>query len=230
VSRFDLVQNPFDETAEQYDAWFDSEEGRIIFVLEVSCLRSVMPPLTGRWFELGVGTGRFAAALGIGEGIDPSASMRALAERRGVRALDAVGERLPFADQDFDGVLMTTTVCFLRDLEASLRECYRVLKKTGQLVIGMIPADSPWGRLYERKAAEGHPVYSAATFYTSDDVIRLATSVGFEFAAGFSCLLAPPGSPAVEGSPREGVIEGAGFTALAFMKPVVQTLPHARGE
>lgn len=230
ASKMKRRQNPFDEAAEQYDAWFDSEEGRTIFALEVNCLRSVMSSATGRWLELGVGTGRFAVALGIAEGVDPSPSMRALAKRRGVRTIEAVAERLPYNDHSFDGVLMTTTLCFLSDPEKTLKECPHVLKDTGRLVVGLIPANSPWGRLYQRKAAEGHPIYSAANFQTCDEVARLATRVGFEFVAGFSCHFAPPRSPVVEGPPREGIREGAGFTAMAFTKQVTQNLPKGSAE
>jgi hypothetical protein len=39
-------RNPFDELAEQYDAWFDAEPGRSIYAWEIDCLRSVMPSIT----------------------------------------------------------------------------------------------------------------------------------------------------------------------------------------
>jgi glutamate-ammonia-ligase adenylyltransferase len=40
-------------------------------------------------------------------------------------------------------------LCFIADPRAAMREFRRVLKPGGWLAIGMIPADSPWGRLYE---------------------------------------------------------------------------------
>jgi len=210
--------NPFDQVIAKYDAWFDSESGRGIFEQEVECLRRVMSPETGRWLEVGVGTGRFAVALGVSEGVDPSESMRALAERRGVHTVDAVGECLPYRDQTFDGVIITTTLCFLADPERSLQECHRILKVSGRLVVGLIPADSSWGRLYARKAAEGHPIYSSATFHTSNEVIGLAAGAGFDLLEACSCLLTPPESIGGEEQPHEGIIPGAGFVAMAFTK------------
>lgn len=219
--------NPFDQAAAEYDAWFDSANGRIIFAQEVDCLRSLMAPAPGRWLEVGVGTGRFAAALGVPEGADPSASMRAVAERRGIHTVDAVGESLPYADRTFDGVLMTTTACFLADPAKALRECHRVLQDAGRLVVGLIPADSPWGRLYARKAAEGHPIYSAATFHTSAEVIGLAAGAGFDFQEAWSCLLAAPESLGDAEQPQKGIVPGAGFVAMAFTK---QTEPRSYHE
>ena len=209
---------PFEEFSAKYDAWFDSEDGRVIFSQEIACLRMAMSPPSGRWLEVGVGTGRFAAVLGVSDGVDPSASMRAMADQRGIRAVDAVGESLPYTDRTFDGVLMTTTLCFLSDPGKSFRECHRVLKEARRFVIGLIPADSPWGRLYVRKAANGHPIYSAATFHSPEDVIRLANGSGFELQEAWSCLLTPPEELTGEGPPHRGIVRDAGFVTMAFMK------------
>jgi len=210
--------NPFEAATADYDAWFDSVDGRIIFEREVACLQKVMSPPTDRWLEIGVGTGRFAAALGVTEGVDLSASMRALAERRGIRTVDAVGECLPYADRTFDGVLMTTTLCFLADPAKSFKECHRVLKEAGRLVVGLIPADSPWGRLSARKAAQGHSIYSAATFHTPEEVINLGTGSGFKLQKTWSCLLSPPESLGNAEQPHKGFVPGAGFVAMLFTK------------
>jgi SAM-dependent methyltransferase len=224
--------NPFDDAAMRYDAWFDSGDGRTVFAVEVDCLRKVMSPPTGRWLEVGVGTGRFAATLGVAEGIDPSDSMRALAEQRGIRTVGAVGECLPYPDRSFDGLLMTTTLCFLVDSKKAIRECHRVLKKAGRLVLGLIPAGSPWGQLYARKAAQGHPIYSAARFHTPEEVIGLATGSGFELQETWSCLLTPPGfiGSVEQEQPREGTVPEAGFVAMAFKKlGDIATGPGRRG-
>ncbi len=221
----EVGDNPFDATCSEYDAWFDSEKGRIILSQELACLRMGMSSPTGRWLEVGVGTGRFAAALGVSDGVDPSAPMLALAVQRGIRAVDGVGESLPYPDGTFDGALMTTTLCFLSDPEQSFRECRRVLKAAGRLVVGMIPADSPWGRLYARKAADGHPIYSAATFHSPDDVIRLASGSGFEFQEAWSCLLTPPEDLIGEAHPHRGIVPDAGFVTMAFMKRCMAERP-----
>jgi len=208
----------FDPVADDYDRWYDTPKGLAIFRAETECLRRLTGKCPGRWLEVGVGTGRFAAALGVTDGVDPSAPMRALAERRGIRTTHGSGESLPYPDQSFDGILTTTTLCFLADPQKSLQECERVLKDAGCLIVGLVPADSPWGRLYQRKAAEGHPLYSAATFYSSDEAVRLAAVAGFRLQQAFSCLLSPPESVARDEEPHEGIVPDAGFVAMAFAK------------
>jgi ubiquinone/menaquinone biosynthesis C-methylase UbiE len=173
-------QDPFENYATQYDAWFDAESKRPLFLSEVKLFQTLIGPLSGRWMEIGVGTGRFAQALGIKEGVEPSAEMRALAQTRNILTTNGTGECLPYPDTIFDGVLITTTFCFLSDPLQTLKESYRVLKESGRLIIGIVPANSSWGRLYANKGAKGHPLYSAATFYLPSEIIDLS-KVSFHY-------------------------------------------------
>ncbi len=65
----------FDGIAESYDQWYDTREGQAIFNAELKCIRRLFGHLNGSWLEMGVGTGRFAASLGIATGIDHSLPM-----------------------------------------------------------------------------------------------------------------------------------------------------------
>ena len=210
--------NPFDKYADDYDQWFDSPGGRSIFLDEVSCLRELIPEVKGHWLEIGVGTGRFAEALGIQEGVDPSEAVLQLAANRGVRTCRACGEALPYPDRTFDGLLMVMTICFLSDPQQTLRECFRVLRNDGCLIVGFVPADSLWGRVYARKAREGHPFYSAARFYTREEVVHSAREAGFVLATARSCSFRSPGEPDSRSSPQQGTAAGAGFVAVKFSK------------
>jgi ubiquinone/menaquinone biosynthesis C-methylase UbiE len=57
-----------------------------------------------------VGTGRFAAPLGIRIGIDPAESMRKIARKRKIEVLGGVAEYLPFKDSSCELVLMITEI------------------------------------------------------------------------------------------------------------------------
>ncbi len=149
----------FDAIASDYDAWYDEPAGRAILAAELACLRRLVGTCPGRWLEVGVGSGRFAAGLGIGEGIDPSAHMLQIAARRGVRTYLGTADSLPFPDGHLNGVLLALTLCFIAEPATALRECRRVLTGDGLLLVGIVPADSPWGLLYARKKATGHRIY-----------------------------------------------------------------------
>lgn len=213
------VTHAFDRIAEAYDGWYETPEGQAIFDAEASCLRSLCPQFAGRWLEVGVGTGRFASVLGIGEGVDPSPRMLEIAARRGIRIREGCAESLPFLDGWFDGVLAALTLCFVADPAQALRECRRVLCSDGKLLLGIIPADSAWGIEYAEKASKGHPVYALARFRRATEVVTLAEHAGFGLLSGASTLFWNPGdAPKSEPRVTAGIVAGAGFVGLLFKK------------
>ena len=166
-----------------------------------------------------MGTGRFAEALGVRIGVDVSAAVLEFAARRGIRALRGRAEVLPYADATFDGVLMVGTLCFLSDPAKALRECARVLKPDGQLVVGLVPAGSSWGKLYAEKGRRGHAFWSAAKFHACDQVARMAAEAGLSPAGAMSCLFTKPGDPIpCADRPQQGTVKNAGFVAMRFVR------------
>jgi len=215
-----VMGSPFDLHAERYDAWFDSPQGSAIFAAELESIRALKRAAGGRWLEVGVGTGRFAERLGVDEGVDPSEEMLRRARARGITVRAATAEALPYPDSSWDGLLLVVTICFLDDPRLALAECMRVLKDGGELIVGLVPADSPWGAEYSRQGRQGHPFYSAARFYTCDEVIDLAGQAGLVYDGAASTLLEPPADdpPSAMQEPVEGMVQGAGFVALRFVK------------
>lgn len=211
-------KSPFENHSAEYDQWFDSEGGFAIFSRELDCLKQALEPLTGSWLEIGVGSGRFADALKIETGIDPSPAMVAMAMKRGINASLASGENLPFEDALFDGVIMVCTICFLDDPSRTLRECRRVLKRDGRLIIGFIPADSPWGIYHSRRGKQGHAFYSSARFYTAADIRTLAESSGFTFQAEHGCILPTPEDSFFTDNISRQTLREESFFVLSFIK------------
>lgn len=224
-----MSRAPFDTLADRYDAWYDSEDGRAVLSVELACLQRVLPARGGRWLEIGVGTGRFAHGLGAAHGLDPSLPALALAARRGIRCVAGRAEQLPYLSASFKAVLVVATLSFLDDPAAALRESARALRRNGSLIIGMIPADSSWGKYYEQKGREGHPFYSLATFYSCEDLRQTAAAAGFAFEQAASCLFTPPGTPlGKHRAPAPGVSEDAGFVALRFALARSQSSPETK--
>lgn len=211
------MQKTFDMMVAQYDDWFDSQEGKAIFVTELKCLYRLTDGYAEQWIEVGVGTGRFAEVLDVDFGLDPSISMLNFAKKRGIMTVAGSGEEMPYHDSCFGGVLMITALCFMSVPTKVFMECSRVIKNMGRLVIGVIPSDSAWGRLYERKGLEGHPYYSNARFYTCEQIIKMAGDSGFVFDKAMSCLFGTPEMIVHPRSVKMGIIEGAGFVAMRFI-------------
>jgi SAM-dependent methyltransferase len=85
---------PFVRHHRRYDEWF--EHHRMAYLSKLLALRALLP-WRGRGLEIGVGTARFAAPLGVEFGIDPAPDMLGNARSRGVRVAAATAEALPFA-------------------------------------------------------------------------------------------------------------------------------------
>ena len=202
----------FDRLAGRYDAWNDGPAGTAVFPSEAECLRRLLAGLPRPWAEVGTGSGRFAAALGADIGLDPAAGLLALARSRGVRVVRGDGERLPFRDSAFGAVLIVVTLCFADDPAALLAEARRAVRGDGAVILGTVFADSPWGRFYQRKAADGHPFYAAARFLTRSETLALVTGAGLRVRAARSVLYQPPSDTPVPEPPRDGDDRAAGFT------------------
>ena len=130
----------FNHSALEYDDWFVQNE--MAYRSELAAVKAILPP-GGRSLEIGVGTGRFAAPLGIEVGVEPVRAMATIARKRGIKVLEAYAEELPFGNGSFDFVLMVTVLCFLADpfqVQAS-REATRVLKPEGRLIIDSSPPE-----------------------------------------------------------------------------------------
>ena len=204
----------FEELADRYDAWYDTAHGRLLFALELACLRPLVAPGPGPRLEVGVGSGRFAAALGLEVGLDPAAAPLRLAAGRAVAAVQGAGERLPFGDRTFGAVVLVVTLCFADNPVALLGEARRVLVPSGRLVVGVVPLDSAWGRRYEAQGRAGHPFYRGARFLTLAEHRRMLIGAGFTITGAYSTLTQAPSDEPIREQAREGAVPGAGFVAF----------------
>jgi SAM-dependent methyltransferase len=197
--------NAFENNVERYEQWF--VDNPLAYVSELRAVRELLP-MSGSGIEIGLGTGRFAAPLGITKGIEPSRSMAELARKKGIEVIPGVAEHLPFKDREFGFVLMVTTVCFLDDMELSFQEVSRVLKPGGSFVIGFVDRDSPLGKEYQKRKAQS-VFYQHATFYSTDDIASHLQRTGFGNLA-FRQTLFRPLAEMVEVEPvKEGHGQGS---------------------
>jgi SAM-dependent methyltransferase len=166
---------PFVAYHRRYDDWF--ERHAAAYHSELLAVRALLP-WRGLGLAIGVGTGRFAAPLGIQTGIDPAREVLDYSAKRGILTVQAVAEALPFTNSSFDYALSVTTICFVDNATAMLSEAYRILKPGGVLVIGFIDRSSGLGQDYLGHQAE-NVFYREATFYAVDEVEQLLRDTGF---------------------------------------------------
>jgi len=209
--------SPFDSLASVYDAWFEGE-GRLIFAIEVRAFQEVLALLPKPWLEVGVGSGRFAQALGIPTGIDPSAKLLEMARRRGITGFLAKGEEKFFEAETFGTVFLIVTLCFVSSPLAVLKEAHRILKADGKIVLGLVLRESPWGQFYQAKKKEGHRFYQHATFYSYQEVVELLKEAGFAIEKVLSTLFQKPNEVTEVEPPREHFSPDAGFTVVVAGK------------
>jgi SAM-dependent methyltransferase len=165
----------FNRHTERYDQWFERHPEQ--YEAELRALSALLPRVN-RGLEIGVGTGRFSVPLGIRWGVDPSIRMGKMAKSRGIQVISARAEGLPFKAFQFDLVLLVTTLCFLNDPGAALKEVYRVLISGGTILIGTFDPDSPPGVPFIREN-KGSPFFQEARFYSVESVAALMRSTGF---------------------------------------------------
>jgi SAM-dependent methyltransferase len=210
----------FDSLASDYDAWFE-EEGRLIFASEVEALRQALPLLPKPWIEVGVGSGRFAQALGIDIGLDPSSKLLEMARNRGISVFLGRGEEMPFQDGVFGTAFFVVTLCFVDSPRETLGEAARLLKSGGKVVLGLVLRESPWGQLYQREKETGHNFYRHAMFYTYAEVEIFLIQTGFSIEKVVSTLFQNPGEVNYIELPRQGFSADAGFTVILAGKTTV---------
>ncbi|MGQ4646760.1 methyltransferase domain-containing protein [Lyngbya aestuarii] len=104
--------------------------------------QEVLSEVSGEVLEIGLGTGLnlhyYPEHLQKITAIDANSGMNAKAQKRiqacSLRVDNRVlnGENLPMADDTFDSVVSTWTLCSIANVEQALQEIYRVLKPGGK--------------------------------------------------------------------------------------------------
>ena len=204
----------FEKNVDKYEAWFD--RNRAAYASELEAVRALLPK-SGKGLEVGVGTGRFAAPLGIRVGVDPAKAMGKLAMERGIEVRFGVGENLPCKNSSFDFVLLVTTICFLDDVPAAFGEAYRVLKSGGSILVGFIDRESSLGKVYEQRKQDSE-FYRDAAFLSVSEVMRHLKQAGFRGFVFRQTIFQNPTEMKEADPVRSGYGEGS-FVVVRAEKP-----------
>jgi len=214
----------FDPLASEYDNWFDGE-GKLIFAIEVRAFQEVLGSLPKPRLEIGVGSGRFAQALGIETGVDPSIRLLELASKRGIKVILGRGEHHLFQAGSFRSVFLIVTLCFVDSPPEVLKQAHRILAPGGKIVLGLVLKDSPWGKFYEKKRMQGHRLYRYANFYKYAEVVTFLEQSGFSIEKVISTLFQKPNEVEQMELPRNGFSPAAGFVITMAEKKASEEAP-----
>jgi demethylmenaquinone methyltransferase/2-methoxy-6-polyprenyl-1,4-benzoquinol methylase len=148
------VRDIFNRTATDYDRVESAMSvGLGAHYRRVALLRAGLAPGM-HMLDVGTGTGlvakqalRIVGESGTVTGVDPGIGMLAAGElSRRIRAVAAMGERLPLADEQFDFVSMGYALRHVSDIAAVFAEFHRVLKPGGRLCV--LEITPPQGRAW----------------------------------------------------------------------------------
>lgn len=203
----------FDEYWKAYDQWY--EEHQAVFRSEIRALQRVTPT-SGLGLEIGVGTGRFASSLSVPYGLDPSLNMLKQARERNLQVVQGVGEALPFKTESFHFALIVVTICFVDNPLEVIREAFRILKKKGVLILGIIDRESRWGRFNEKKASQS-PFYKAAHFFSAEEILDFIQKASGKYRESYQTLHQSPPDIQKTEDPRRGYGKG-GFVVFKSIK------------
>jgi len=149
--------------------------------------RRLIPRAAGRVLEVGAGSGLnfslYGAAVEQVVALDPSlallrrARVEAAAAPRPVTLLRGTAEAIPLCDRSIDTVVMTWTLCSLRNPGAGLTEMRRVLRPGGMLIFvehGLAPDPSiaAWQHRLD-------PFWARISCHLDTPVDRLVSEAGF---------------------------------------------------
>jgi len=205
------MKNIFDRYYKKYDTWYDRNV--FAYLSELEAVKALLPK-KGKGLEIGVGTGRFAAALGIAAGIDPAKNMLKLARKRGVNAKAGSGEKLPFRNAAFGYIAIIISLCFVKNPEKVLKEAKRVLKKRGKIIIGIVDKDSFLGKFYQNKRSA---FYKQANFFRVKEVRDLLKAEGFSKFSYRQTIFRPLNKINSIEKPKRGFGKG-GFVLICAKK------------
>jgi SAM-dependent methyltransferase len=129
--------------------------------------------------EIGFGGGALLERLAVARpaklvGVDWSRAIVARGRKGGAKIVEAQATALPFADDDFDGLVSVSVVHFWPDLAPPMQEMARVLRRAGSLVLVFECEDS-----LRRWPGHGH----GFQLWTAADVIDAAAAAGLALDA-----------------------------------------------
>jgi len=181
----------FNDQAAQYALWYQTPQGQYADILEKDLFLKLIQPKPGQSvLDIGCGTGHNLAFFKESElkaaGIDISKSMLDVASKKLSTEAELYwghAEQLPFGNNSFDIVTLSTVLEFVSDPTKVLKEASRVARK--QIYLGLLNKISLLGINRRIKGKFQDSIYNQARFYSIWEieamVIRAIGKVSLEW-------------------------------------------------
>lgn len=221
---------------EAYARWRGTRIGELTERLERDLVLDLAGELDGlRLLDVGCGDGAYTlaaaergartTAVDISEAMLEAARCRTREAGLHAHFERADASRLPFEDGSFDLVLAVTSLCFVEDAAASVREAARVLVAGGKLILADLNRWSIWAAWRSARGWLGSNTWRQARFRSAREFKRLAEDVGLEVKRISGAIFYPPiGLAAHILAPIDPLIGqtttmGAAFVAMTATRP-----------
>lgn len=155
----------FDEYAKTYDAWFLDNPN--VLASEVALVAAVLKDAPRPILSVGCGSGLFEDimrrdyGIDITDGVEPSAGMAAIAEKRGMKVTVASGEEFDYPQNRYGTILFNGSPSYITDLGLIVKKVYEALPAGGRIILVDVPKESTYGVMYNLAKALGtwnHPL------------------------------------------------------------------------
>jgi SAM-dependent methyltransferase len=171
------------EVAAGYDGWLDTPAGALAEQLQHRLLLRLLDPKWGESvLDVGCGTGETLRRLSDAglrvAGLDGSVAMLSVARRKlgSVPLFAGDATNLPFEDAIFDAAILNTTLEFVDDPMAAIRELTRVARR--RIYVGVL---NRWSLLAVRRRVQARwqpSIYGEARFFPFHEIIAMLASAG----------------------------------------------------
>jgi SAM-dependent methyltransferase len=171
------------DEARRYDGWLETPAGALAGELQHGLLLRLLDPKWGESvLDVGCGTGETLRRLSDAGlrvvGLDRSEAMLAVAREKlgSVPLFAGDATSLPFDDASFDAAILNTTLEFVDNPLAAIRELTRVTRR--RVYVGVL---NRWSLLAVRRRVEARwrpSVYGDARFFPFHEVLTMLASAG----------------------------------------------------
>jgi len=169
MSKFD-----FNSIANTYDDWYKEEIGKISDKIEKKVVKKYLDKFSSKTvLEVGAGTGHWTQFLSDNGyfvlGIDIAQQMIISAQNKNIpfsTFLNCNVQSLPYNSETIENVVAFTSLEFVDDTDKAFDEIYRVLKKGGSLLIGILNANGSLSKRRNGQASfENYTPFTFASIY-----------------------------------------------------------------